>query len=148
MKTKEQKIQNRISLLFFILLTILLWFLLPQTNNESEYTEEVKAEQIDSKTEEKQETTQEAELRIYNQIIGGNEYKAYVYWVESKFAYNNIYLPVKEVNPDSGKIGICQLNTSHGDDLWEQDAKCESYMESRYGSWETAAEHERNEGWW
>ncbi len=98
-------------------------------------------------------TTQEAELKMFNEVMNVGSFeerisKEYIYYIESGFSYNNIYLPVNEINKSSGKIGVCQLHTSYGKNLWEQDKDCTKYMEARYGSWKNAYEFHKRNGWW
>ncbi len=87
------------------------------------------------------------EINLYNQIVD-NEYERNIYYTESRFDYNNLYLPTKEVNPSSGKAGLCGLQDSTDNDVWSQDKLCEEYMLDRYGDWKTAWEFHEQNGWW
>ncbi len=122
------------------------------TSLQTPPTEAQQASEKPSETEEPTtqvntpETTQEAEKRIYDEIIGGDEYKAYVLKIESGFAPNNIYAPTKAVSSE-GKSGLCQLQSSTDNDLWSQNELCDKYVDSRYGSWYEAYVHEINYNW-
>lgn len=95
-----------------------------------------------------EETIVQQEQSEYDRVIKGNEDKAFIYYNESGFAPNNIFLPVRVTNEQSGKVGVCQLHTGYEKDLYEQDKDCESYMESRYGSWSNARDFWEQNNWW
>ncbi len=127
-------------ILCFILVSYFIWlFNLAIYINNS--TEDVYAIDI-------QETTVDQEQLIYDKIIDNDPYKEYIYFTESSFTPDNIYQATKEVNDQSGKAGICQLQNGTENDVWNQDELCTEYMISRYGSWQEAYEFHKENGWW
>lgn len=136
-KPNHEIIANIISIILFILIVIGVSILVIKDVEET-----VEASSYTVLHQEAQN-----ELNLYNQIVE-NEYEGLIYYSESRFNYNNLYLPTKEVNPESGKAGLCGLQNSTDNNLWEQDQLCEEYMIERYGSWKTAWEFHEKKGWW
>ncbi len=132
--------KSKIQLLIDFIVIIILLLLIAATAPAAQETKEI--------TPAPTLTIQEQETIEYNDIIQDNEAKAFIYYNESGFAPNNIYLPVKETNKKSGKKGICQLHTEDGKDLNQQDKDCTNYMEHRYGTWEAAQQFWVENGWW
>lgn len=56
------------------------------------------------------------------------------------------------VNPSSGARGLYQclpsVNRCPSSDVNSQHQWGQSYMQSRYGTWENALAHHNNSGWW
>ncbi len=165
MKQTKIEIYYKItSIIMFIMIVIFVCMLIISTPAEETVKEEpIKEESVKEESVKEESVKEESvkeivkesklpqetanEINLYNQIVD-SKYEANIYKAESSFDYNNLYLPTKEVNPESGKSGLCGLQNSTDNDVWSQDALCEDYMIERYGDWKTAWEFHEQNGWW
>ncbi len=157
-QTKIEMYYKVTSIIMFIMIVIFVCMLIISTPTEEPVKETTQVETVKeepTKEETDKEIVKESklpqetanEINLYNQIVD-SKYEANIYKAESSFDYNNLYLPTKEVNPESGKSGLCGLQNSTDNDVWSKDALCEDYMIERYGDWKTAWEFHEQNGWW
>ncbi len=112
-----------------------------------------KVEYEKPETKEQTKTQEQQEQEIYNDIIKADTFeeqvaKERIYFLESGFSNEYVLEAAYSTNPESGKVGICQLAESYKYSIQEQNIKCTEYMEKRYGTWEKALEFWNKNNWW